>query len=139
MTMMTAGPEQVEQHSQDMGMAAGALRSMTEEKVALEKRLHRLERQVLLAQACMYPCLFAPCALRVRSVCSHPEANWHIMWGRGTGRVLHAERLMPHGSKQHSMPTERQWTSAFRRSDRPTWNACASSNCSGSASETRRV
>ena len=59
------GPEQVEQHSQDMGMAAGALRSMTEEKVALEKRLHRLERQVLLAQACMYPCLFAPCALRV--------------------------------------------------------------------------
>ena len=77
------GPAQVEQHSQDMGMAAGALRSMTEEKVALEKRLHRLERQVLLAQACMYPCLFAPCALRVRSVCSHPETNWHIMcvWG----------------------------------------------------------
>ena len=68
------GPAQVEQHSQDMGMAAGALRSMTEEKVALEKRLHRLERQVLLAQACV--CL---CLLRVRSVCSHPETNWHIM------------------------------------------------------------
>ena len=67
------GPAQVEQHSQDMGMAAGALRSMTEEKVALEKRLHRLERQVLLAQACI--CL---CLLRVRSVCSHSVLYAHV-------------------------------------------------------------
>ena len=101
------GPAQVEQHSQDMAMAAGALRSMTEEKVALEKRLHRLERQVLLAQACI--CL---CLLRVRSVCSHPETNWHIMCVWGGVQAENGHRHSGGATCRHATPARRRVAAA---------------------------
>jgi hypothetical protein len=40
----------VEQHAKDMAMAAGALRQMSDDKVALERRLQRLEHQICVSK-----------------------------------------------------------------------------------------